>query len=205
MSNDKESTTKIESVGFLCEDILSFLSGHNNISNVAKFWNGFEGWMKFEIVTHLMNEYKFEPWEGDEYGAIGVEYKAVGASEEGASNGKKQYSKRVDFWISEDRDSHKYYCVELKVVFNNVNRGKMRGYWISDYLGMLDIQDENAIGFASIAAFVGFDNDGEYENMIEAAKAQLGCTRYGWLEPQKMAERPDKGESVRFAAIYGNR
>lgn len=76
MSNDKESTTKIESVGFLCEDILSFLSGHNNISNVAKFWNGFEGWMKFEIVTHLMNEYKFEPWEGDKYGAIGVEYKA---------------------------------------------------------------------------------------------------------------------------------
>lgn len=182
------------------DDILdamrSFLAAHERLDGVAGYWNGFEGWLKFEIATELERRYQVAPWikagTSWTWGDIGVEYRY--RQSPGRSSDENERAKLIDIWFGHDPS----YYFELKVAFCNKNAGKQLRSWRADFekLAIVLEGDRRAQGFASVLVAVGYED----KRWFEATRSLLDDRRFldgGILS----AREPDRVGLIRFAAL----
>jgi hypothetical protein len=139
------------------DDVLDFMASHlrnhERLPAVAAHWNGFEGWLKFELAVALRARHQLVPWEASgnkwQRGGIGVEYQYRSATRNDESR-----RKLIDLWIGHNPT----YYFELKTVFRNANRDKQLASWQSDFAVLESIleDDPTAAGYASIVFAVGY-------------------------------------------------
>jgi len=174
--------------------------GVPDIARLGGLWNGFEGWLKAELVLVLEKRFGKKPWEFTSQGgwqphSVGVEYKAVLKPERGDS--PKYKSKRVDTWTTLVGDEEAY--VELKVVFNNDNVRKQIKSWTSDWKKLQCIERTDNQTPKSVVALliaVGF-KDGELLNYVNEQVANQKQLRCGDIFPLPEPKTPADGEILR--------
>lgn len=142
------------------------------VNRIAEFWNGFEGWLKFELAVALRRHAGVEVWSRTEdgrldYGEVGVEYRYRRAPGAGGDAEELVKEKLIDFWYGYSPTLY----FELKSVFANANQGKQIQSWRSDFdkLGQVLKGDETAVGYASVLISVGFDED-RWHSTLNRAK-----------------------------------
>jgi len=182
------------------DDILdamrSFLATHERLDGVAGYWNGFEGWLKFEIATELERRYQVAPWTKAgtswTWGDVGVEYRY--RQSPGRSSDGNEHAKLIDIWLGHDPS----YYFELKVAFYNSNAWKQLRSWRADFekLAIVLEGDPQARGYASVLVAVGYNND----QWSEATRPLRDDRRFldgGILS----AREPDRVGLIHFAAL----
>lgn len=136
----------------------TYLGQHDRLDAVASHWNGFEGWLKFELATELRRRFAVLPWQRNaagkwEHGQIGVEYRyrRTGRAE-------SEQAKLIDLWLGNPRTLY----FELKVAFANGNATKQIRSWRADFEKLTAILDgeTDVDGFASVLVAVGHDDAG---------------------------------------------
>lgn len=134
--------------GFVSDDEWWGGSRATHLQDVA---NGFEKWLATEWLLWLRARGPLPP------GGVGIEYKARLAK---TADSEAREQKQVDLWWSTAAggDGAPWNFVELKVVFNNHNKGKLFASAGSDLwcLAHLDRGYEKPNAAAVIAVGVGF-------------------------------------------------
>lgn len=137
----------------------------HDVARIASFWNGFEGWLKYELGLALCEKYGCRPWvDGSAHAAvhsIGVECKAPLKTDLDRAAGKKQ----VDLWVSSD--PRQWHYVELKVVFCQTNEGKQVGSWRNDLRLLEQINEPNVDGRIALIVLVGFNGPEAVANALD--------------------------------------
>lgn len=178
------------------EAMRSFLAAHERLDRVAGYWNGFEGWLKFEIATALEVQYGVKPWvrSGASWARndIGVEYRYRQGPRQ--SRGGSGEAKLIDLWLGHS-PTHYF---ELKVVFQNSNAGKQLRSWRADFekLAIVLEGDRQAQGYASVLVAVGHDD----KQWAEAIRPLADDSRF--FDGKVLSTRePDRVGIIRFAAL----
>lgn len=136
----------------------TYLGQHERLDSVASHWNGFEGWLKFELASELRRRFDVLPWQQNtagrwEHGQIGVEYRY-----RRTERAESEKAKLIDLWLGNPRTLY----FELKVAFANSNATKQIRSWRADFEKLTAIFDGEADvdGFASVLVAVGHDEAG---------------------------------------------
>lgn len=178
------------------EAMRSFLAAHERLDGVAGYWNGFEGWLKFEIATELERRYQVAPWTKAgakwTWGDVGVEYRYRQPSSR--SHDGNEHAKLIDIWLGHDPS----YYFELKVAFCNSNAGKQLRSWRTDFekLAIVLEGDGQAQGYASVLVAVGHED----RQWAEAIRPLADDSRF--FDGRVLSARePDRVGIIRFAAL----
>lgn len=154
----------------ILEELANTLRNSKKLERVARYWNGFENWLKFEWVDALATKRDWHPWIEDDgnwtYGQVGVEYRYRRAREDPPS---ERMSKLIDLWLAavgtEDTRNEPTYYIEIKTAFANTNQSKQIDAWKSDFEALEQVFSagsgglrEDVQGFASVLVTVGIPN-----------------------------------------------
>lgn len=170
-------------INVLCEEFITYLSTKTKqLDCISKLQSGFEDWLKFEFCNMCTKK----DWNWSANNQFGVEYCAH----------LKDVSdtKTIDIWTYGNEELWNY--IELKVVFNNLNKNKQFGSWVDDYESLKQLNDnEKAFGIASIILGIDFE-EREWMNAIKKILPSIDYEKsiYGFI-----AETP-----IRYAILFQN-
>lgn len=188
------SSVSRPSVDAVLDVMREYLAAHERLDAVASHWNGFEGWLKFELATELRRRLQVVPWQRNtggkwERGQIGVEYR-----HKREERGEPEKAKLIDLWVGNPGTLY----FELKVAFANGNATKQIRSWRADFekLRVVLEGEEGVDGFASVLVSVGHD-DRQWTRAI--AEAQDDPRFYGDAIVSNRC--PEDVGAIRFAAL----
>lgn len=183
-------------LGALARHLAALEERREVVSRIAELENGFEDWLKFEMAALVQGApWNYEPWLDDVRGDVGVEFRAT------LRGGG---AKLVDVWASPRYRATKWLFAELKVAFNNNNKGKQLRSWVSDMraLRLIDesCKDHQVAGLISLVCAVGFSSKelGIWTGRVLSEEAPTLHVK--WARNIKLTD----GRMMRMRALIGD-
>ena len=164
-----------------CDETFKFLCGAQN---------SFEGWLKWELAAFCQRTLlRASPANGNQ---MGVEVRL--ALDPAAGLGSK---KLVDFWIVENPEAPaRYHYVELKVIFDNGNFGKIAQSALWDWRCLTAIAETEQSSSLGLLVFF-MSTDPVRVNLLDGKIAAGQSLR---LQPSHKASMPL--DEVKATALY---
>ena len=147
----------IDNVGAAFKAFMGSIS-HERKAIISTLNNGFEGWLKLEFYTWLIQAYDLDYTAAHYHDRdAGMEY-TIDLDQRFAAIDRT--TKQCDLWVR-DGETSKYHYIELKAPFANTNQGKLMqsaadDYW---YMSRLKASTELVATGSAIVFGVGFSDN----------------------------------------------